>query len=472
MRVSFSKKIITPKDFIDKPMAGYTRKNPCLGKLDDIYAYGVLIEGKSGERGKKELLLISLDLLKIPISLCNYIKKKIISNHPSLKSDQILIHCTHTHSAPDLTGEFHWPGGLFNIIKGIMFGSNRSDDYIVWFVNQIVKIVDDLGDSLIPCKMAWSKKKFNPDIVINRRHPTRQTIPELGVISFINVENSNLIGFIINYSCHPTTLSYQNNKLSADYPGKVIERVSQLTNNNVGVVFFNGTSGDLNPITTCGIDYTKLDLDKSLIYDQLGTYNHTKKIGYIIADEALNLVKSLAKEDYNIDVEFQFYLNTFWIPMKDFKYFSKTWFRNKLVYSLKKYLLLRVAKIMLEKSNFPSFTIRRKNFKLYANTAIQFIKIHLETTVNSKSISIMTVPGELFEDYGNLLLNESPNGREHSFVFQNSNDWISYLFPAKDYIEEGGYEPLASFSPVCGYFIEKKMLKLFREIKDRADEKI
>ena len=60
MRVSFNKIIISPKDFIGRPMAGYTRKNPCLGKLDDIYAYGVLIEGKSEERGKNELLLISI----------------------------------------------------------------------------------------------------------------------------------------------------------------------------------------------------------------------------------------------------------------------------------------------------------------------------------------------------------------------------------------------------------------------------
>ena len=421
MRVSFNKIIISPKDFIGRPMAGYTRKNPCLGKLDDIYAYGVLIEGKSEEKGKNKLLLLSLDLLKIPIALCNYIKRKIKEKHPSLKSDQILIHCTHTHSALDLTGEFYWPGGLLNVLKGIMFGRNRSDNYIVWFVNQIVKMVEGLINNLMPCKMAWLKKKFNPDIVINRRHPTRQSIPELGVISFINTNNDSLIGFIVNYSCHPTTLSFQNNKLSADYPGKIIEKISQLTNNSVDAIFFNGSAGDLNPITTCGTNYQKLELDKTLIYDQLGTYNHTKKIGYTIAEEALNLTKSIAKTDYYHDLEFQFYLNYFWIPMKDFKYFSKVWFRNKLFYCLKKYLLLKVAKITSKESNFPAFTIKRKKLKIHAQTVIQFIKFNMK---------------------------------------------ISYLFPAKDYIKEGGYEPLASFSPVCGYFIEKKMLGLFREIEN------
>lgn len=469
MKVAFGKIKITPKDYIGKPMAGYARKDPCLGKSDDIYAYGVLITSEVKELEREPLLLISLDLLKIPISICDYIKRKIKEKFQFLDPKQILIHCTHTHSAPDLTGEFYWPGGLLNVLKGIMFGRNRSDTYIVWFVRQIIKMVEILFGDLIPCKMAYIKEKFNPDIVINRRHPSRKTQPELGVISFINVYNNNLIGFIINYSCHPTTLSFQNNKLSADYPGKIIEKISQLTNNNIGVIFFNGAAGDINPITTCGTNYQKLELDKSLIYDQLGTYIHTKKIGYTIAEKAFNLTRSIAKTDYFNDLEFQFYLNSFWIPMKDFKYFSKTWFRNKLIYSLKKYLLLKVAKITLEESNFPSFTIMRKKLKMHVRTVIQFIKFNLKHESNSKSIGIMTVPGELFEDYGDLFLIESPTGREHSFIFQNSNDWISYLFPSKDYIEEGGYEPLASFSPVCGYFIEKKMLELFKEIKNKTN---
>ena len=468
MRVSFSKIRISPRDFVGRPMAGYSRKEPCLGKLDDLYAYGVLIEGGNECREKNELLLISLDLLKTPIALCNYIKKKIKENHPSLEPDQILIHCTHTHSGPDLTGEFYWPGGLFNVMKGIMFGSNRSDDYIVWFINQIIIMVRDLINKLLPCKMAWIKKKFNPNIVINRRHPTRQSIPELGIISFINLDKDDLIGFIINYSCHPTTLSYQNNKLSADYPGKVIERVSQITNNKVGVIFFNGTSGDLNPITTCGTDYKKLEFEKSLIYDQLGTYNHTKKIGYMIAEEALNLTKSIPKNDYRKDLEFQFYLKFFWIPSKDFKYFSKIWFKNKFNYAFKKYLLLKVAKINLENANFPAFTIKRKKFKIHGKTVIQFIKFDFKDDKRLRSLGILTVPGELFEEYGDLYLKKSPLGRGNSFIFQNSNDWISYLFLAKDYIKEGGYEPLASFSPICGYFIRNKILELFENIKTRT----
>ena len=180
MRVAFNRIKITPKNYKGMPMAGYARPDPCLGKLDDIFAYGILLEASNMNISNKYLLFISLDLLKVPMSIADYIKTKINRIFNFLKPEQILIHCTHTHSAPDLTGEFHFPGGLFNSIKGIMFGVNRNDKYIVYFADKIMKMVQQLFDKLKPCKMAWKKMPYNPDIVINRRHPSRKSKPELG----------------------------------------------------------------------------------------------------------------------------------------------------------------------------------------------------------------------------------------------------------------------------------------------------
>ena len=75
MKVAFSRINITPKDYVGKPLAGYGRKDPCLGKLDDIHAYGNLItlNGKEGST-----LLISVDILKLPLSIVEYIKRKLI----------------------------------------------------------------------------------------------------------------------------------------------------------------------------------------------------------------------------------------------------------------------------------------------------------------------------------------------------------------------------------------------------------
>jgi len=464
MKVSFSKVNITPKDYIGKPLAGYTREDPCLGKLDDIHAYGVLIDGSSNDKKKNLFLLISLDLLKTPLSIVNYIKSRLSKIFNSLRAEYILIHSTHTHAAFDLTGEFYWPGGLINVMRGIMFGANRNDRYIVWFTERIINMVHDLFNKLEPCKIAWKKEKFNPNLVINRRHPTRKSLPDLGVIVFKSLKTKKLIGFIINFACHPTTLSYENNKLSADYPGRLIHRIAELTNNEIDAIYFNGPSGDLNPITTCGIDFEKLKLDKTLIYDQLGTYEHTKRIGYKIAEESVKIANLIPDDDYFEKIEFKSYLSKFLVPMKDHKYYSKVWFNNKLNYVIKKFLM-NIAKFNILTANFPIFSLKRKGFRRYCESVVQNFEIKDTTSSKSNYFNILTIPGELFEEIGNIFLEQSSTGRNNTFIFQNSQDWIGYLFPLKEYIEEGGYEPTASFSPLCGLYIQNEMLTLLKSKK-------
>ncbi len=465
MRVAFSKIKLTPKNYIGKSLAGYTRKDPCLGKLDDIYAYAVLIDGTSEATKKSILLLISIDTLKIPLSISKYIKKKISSNHPKLDSEHILIHATHTHASFDLTGEFYKPGGTFNVMKGIMFGANRNDSYIVWFARKIIKMVKELFNKLKPCIIASKKEKFNPDIVINRRHPTSNTKPHLGVITFKSLDTKELVGIIVNYACHPTTLSYKNNKLSADYPGRIIHKIEELTNGRINTIYFNGPSGDLNPITTCGIDYPKLEVDKSLIYDQLGTYEDTIRIGNSIAEAALKLANSISEEDYFDSIEIQPNTKYIWIPMKDYKYISKLWLKNKLIFALKKYFLLMVARVNILNSNFPIFILNKKILGIKCKTLIQNIKIKISKKSKSKEFSILTIPGELFEDIGKFLYRYSITGIMNTYIFQNTQDWIAYLFPLKEYINEGGYEPIPSFSPICGYYIKNEMRNLINDIK-------
>lgn len=467
MKVAFGKIKITPDNYLGESMAGYSRPDPCLGKLDDIHAYGALIESYTLKNVKKRLLLLSLDLLKIPIMVADYIKEKIKDHYFSLGPGHILIHATHTHSAPDITGEFHWPGSALNVVRGIMFGANRNDEYIIWMTKQILKLVKKLFQALQPCKIAWKKEKFNPDIVINRRHPLRKVKPDLGVICFRSITENKLIGFIINYACHPTTLSYMNNKLSADYPGRIMERINELSDGKIKSIYFNGAAGDLNPITTCGTDYEQLEKERTPIYQQFGTYKHTKKIGYTIAEKAFSLAHSIQDSEYFKNLEFQSYLKTIWIPMDDFKYFSSTWIANKLIFLLKKYLVLPVAMCHEEDPNFPGLAIKGSGSQINGYTVLQNIQITAMDNNKSKDLNILTVPGELFEDIGAALLRSSPAGSNNSFIFQNSNDWIAYLFPKDEYINQGGYEPIASFGPMCGEYVKKETYLLFKEIENK-----
>jgi hypothetical protein len=464
MQIAFYRTKITPKDYIGKPLAGYSRKDPCLGRLDDIHAYGVLINIGSN-KNKNYILLISVDTLKLPLSIVEYIKKRLISKFKPLKTDEIFLHATHTHSSFDLTGEFYYQGGALGFIKGVMFADNKNDRFIVWMTNKIVRMVSKLFEDLEPCTIAWKKEKFNPGIVLNRRWPTRKISPDLGVIAFKKLEDGKLIGIIINYACHPTTLSYKNNRLSADFPGTVISKIDDLTSGSIKAIYFNGPSGDLNPITTSGTNLEEIDRDKTLSYDQLGTYTHTKQIGYTIGEEALKVAKSIPEDDYSILTEIEIYCKKLLIPQKDAKYYSKVWFSNKIKWLLKKYFLFKIAKFDYKFVNFPFFTVERRNLKNYAKTVVYFIKFIVE---NNNTFGIITIPGELFVEIGETLISYAPTKIENTLIFQNSQDWIGYLFPIEMYIKEGGYEPFMCFSPLCGAFIENCTKKLLKGIKDKS----
>jgi hypothetical protein len=260
-------------------------------------------------------------------------------------------------------------------------------------------------------------------------------------------------------------LSFQNNQLSADFPGRVISKVDELTINKIKSIYFNGPSGDLNPITTSGTNLEEIDKDKTLSYGQRGTYERTKKIGHTIGEEALRLVNSIPEECYFTDMEIDAYSKIFLIPQKDAKYYSKVWFSNKVKWLIKKYFLFKLAKFDKKYVNFPFFTIERKHLKNYGKTLVQYIKL---TTSNGNTYGLITIPGELFEEIGKNIIVQSPTSQENTLIFQNTQDWIGYLFPLEMYIMEGGYEPFMCFSPLCGAYIEDGAKKLLKEIKDKS----
>ncbi|MHA1309833.1 MAG: hypothetical protein ACTSQO_02795 [Candidatus Helarchaeota archaeon] len=458
MRVAFGKVKITPKNYIGIPLSGYTRKKKCDGKLDDLYAHAVLIEVDYLKNLKKRILFISTDLLKLPMVYTDYVKEKIFKKY-RIPKGQILIHATHTHAAPDLNGEFAYPGGIIAMIKGILFGIPH-DKYLVEIAMKIEKLVGFLINNLKLCKLAWKKEKIEEDIIINRRHPERRSKFHLGIIAFKSLNNKKLLGFIVNYACHGTTLSNENFKISADYIGRLIYRIEELTNNEVNAVYFNGPSGDINPITTCGNDFDNLKKDYSILYEQKGTYKDTIRIGYFLGEKALKLANSIKDSEYIENCEIKVYEKIFSIPVKDYnKYFNLNLFQNRLLYLIKKYVFLPIL-LAKPTPNFPSIALKRKGLKINAYSIIQVFQIK----TNKGILFITGVPSEVFENIGKKIFDITPSGFENQFIFQNSNDWVGYLFPIDEYTK-GGYEGLPTFLPLSGIYTEIEVLKLYNEIK-------
>ncbi|MHA1819993.1 MAG: hypothetical protein ACTSU2_16210 [Promethearchaeota archaeon] len=508
MRVAFGKVVLTPPEslggIIGVPLAGYTPVQKCTGKYDDIMAHAILIEETVLGNVKKMFLLISTDFLKIPLLWSDYVKE-LIEKRYRIYSNQIIIHAIHTHKSMDMSGEFVFGDGLEGVIRGIMFGAYHGDDkYKVWAAKRIEKMVGQMLEDLQPAEIAWKKKILEKDILFNRRNPLRHTKGKLGVITFRNKDTHEMIGVYVTFNMHPTTLANFVNKMSADYPGRVCEKIEELSGGKWGVAFFTGPAGDINPITTVKNDMEFLaKQSEDYRLNQRGTLKHTKKLGYYLGQEAFNLANSIEDDRYYDKIDFKTYTKTFWVPMKDYKRYNKPFkITQRLIYLLKRYFLFPIALVLGDENepNFPGFAVKHKGIlrpsaKINVYSMVTYTKCKVwksheaeadnqnndEQKANSNekgtnaftrvmvpdnaiSLDFVGVPGELFEEIEEAIYKKTDGKYENTFIIQNANDWVSYLFTINDYINYGGYEPFASFSPYSGSFVKYAFFRLIKDI--------
>jgi hypothetical protein len=76
---------------------------------------------------------------------------------------------------------------------------------------------------------------LNPDV------PADDTV----LVARMADAQGRLVGTLVNYGCHPTTLAWQNTLISPDFPGAMRETVEQAT--GAPCVFAQGACGDLGP---------------------------------------------------------------------------------------------------------------------------------------------------------------------------------------------------------------------------------
>ena len=76
---------------------------------------------------------------------------------------------------------------------------------------------------------------FNPD------GPADDTV----LVAKATADDGTVLGTVVNYACHPTTLAWQNTLISPDYPGAMREVIEGHT--GAPCVFLQGAFGDLGP---------------------------------------------------------------------------------------------------------------------------------------------------------------------------------------------------------------------------------
>ena len=279
LQAGFARVTITPMMGIN--ISGYYQERIADGVLDDLEANALALACED-----KRAVIISCDLLYMPLDVANVCKKDIAAA-TGLPQEAIFLHGTHTHTGPILKMDSEKP---------------LEQEYIQQLRHKLVDVATFALADLKPAKMGWAIGEA-PNIAFIRRFRMKDgsvrtnpgvNNPEIlepigSVDERVNVvrfdrEGADSIVFV-NFGDHPDTVG--GCKISCDWPG-FLRRTVEKALDNVKCIFVNGAQGDVNHVNvwpTGGyLNDTFNDFD-----DVSRGYGHARFMGRVVTGGVLQV---------------------------------------------------------------------------------------------------------------------------------------------------------------------------------------
>ena len=197
---------------------------PSNGLRDTLMARAVLLHD-----GQTKIVIVSCDLIGILAPAIAKLRARIAANS-NIPANNIVISCTHTHSAP-ATMPFR---GVLGYINHHWWASVQ---------DKIVALVTGLEAQLQPATVRHGSTQVE-GISYNRQDQTHPIDRALTAIAIDDAQGARM-ATLVNFALHPVTLSYGNLKISGDVQGEAMRRTQQAQG---GVaLYLQGACGDVNP---------------------------------------------------------------------------------------------------------------------------------------------------------------------------------------------------------------------------------
>lgn len=378
------------------------------GVHDSLYARAMVVENNE----KEKVAFLSIDICKLPKESVNMMRSYISSN-TGIKTGNIMILATHTHSGPksDLNApkakEYLTKAATAVIIankhlKPGNFSVGRAQENGLSF-NRRLKCSDGTTH------MSWEHLK--PDFVVE---PLGPTDPEVIVLS---VEQEGVLsGAVVNFGCHATTLTGNNWLYSADYPGYLAKMLKKTEGKSFIPLFFNGCCGNV----------TQVNYKTGFI----STYEECERIGNTLGSVALKAIeKKEAVKGNKIVVSNEM------VPLKRMTITEEQ-------YSWSKQIMEEVKKNgmpPLQADGIPDAQFASQWIEMYKT---QNVTDSLEVmVVRVGDFAFVGLPGEMFCEFGMDIKAQSPF--KNTIVMGLTNDNRKY-FPTEVSFTQGpkGFTPM------------------------------
>jgi hypothetical protein len=199
------------------------------------------------EQGGTKAVIVSCDLIGITTEIAQKVKQ-LVEKGTGVPSENVMVHCTHTHSGPNTGGYVGW--------------GNEDEPYLALLPGKIAKAcagaIERLQESemlhaVVPCEGIGLNREYDkdaPPLEDVLRDDWRPAKPELTdtkchVLKFIGKTSGKMSGFMAYFGCHPVVCCSQTRYIHGDYCGVAMNNLECENPGSVGL-FLQGAQGDVN----------------------------------------------------------------------------------------------------------------------------------------------------------------------------------------------------------------------------------
>lgn len=195
--------------------------------------------------GGSPLVLVALDLGWWRSSDDERHVREAVLQALSLDPARLMINMSHTHAGPATSREDRdKPGGALIA------------PYLDKVRDAVVRAVRRAVETATPGTLTWTAGRC--DLAVNRDLPDPSgdrwvtgfnpsaAADDTVLVGRVADASGKVRGVLVNYACHPTTLAWENRRISPDYPGAMRELIEKEAPGALGL-YLHGPSGELSP---------------------------------------------------------------------------------------------------------------------------------------------------------------------------------------------------------------------------------
>lgn len=251
-RFGVARRDITPPAGLRNRTWGAATNDIPAGVHRPIFATALAILPEAGT----PRVLVSLDLMEWLDAVDERFVRERILQHAGLREEDLLLHCTHTHSAAapctrlaDLVGGELAPAYLDAIADRSAQAAQEAlrtarDGVLTWGTGA--------------ARLAANRDESRDGRRVVGWNPTVDADDTL-VVGRVTDTSGAVRVVVVSYACHPTVLGWRNDLLSPDYVGALREEVER-AHPGATCLFVQGASGELAPVHQYSADPGQADL--------------------------------------------------------------------------------------------------------------------------------------------------------------------------------------------------------------------